>query len=132
MVFAEASLLLGGTFTLFMAVFHCFFFRRFNWEKEYAKISGTNQRIFFTIHLALLILFFIMAAITIFCYRELSQGQGLSFWLLLGFSLFWFWRTIWQIVYFKPAKGSWLVIMHWLLTMVFFILAVSYLLPLIV
>jgi 4-hydroxybenzoate polyprenyltransferase len=128
----ELSLLIGGIFTFLMAIFHCFFPRIFKWEKDYQRISGTNKRIFFTIHIALLLLFFIMGIITVFYYKELSNGRGVSFSILLFITLFWFWRTIWQVAYFKPEKGSRLVFMHWLLTVVFFILAVSYLLPLIV
>ena len=62
MTFSEGSVLLAGALTLLMAVFHCFFPRIFNWPKEYPRLSGSNKRIFFTIHLALLLLFFIMAA----------------------------------------------------------------------
>ncbi len=129
---SQGSVLLGGVFTLLMALFHCFFPRVFSWQKEYPRLSGANQRIFFTIHLALLLLFFIMAAVTIVCHQELSRGRGLAFWLLLGFSLFWFWRAVWQVAYFKPQKGSPMAFMHWLLTAVFFILAAAYLLPLLV
>lgn len=132
MIISKISLMTGGILTLLMAIFHCFYPKIFNWEKDFQRITGTNKRIFFTIHMALFLLFFILSIITIIYCNELTKGEGVSFLFLLLISLFWFWRTLWQIIYFKPEKGSKLLYMHFILIIIFFILSISYILPLIV
>ncbi|MFW6324460.1 MAG: hypothetical protein ACOC0U_05290 [Desulfovibrionales bacterium] len=38
--------------------------------------------------------------------RELSTSRGLAFGFNLLLSLFWIWRFVWQIVYFKREKNK--------------------------
>jgi len=117
---------------LFMALFHTQFYKLFNWKKDFEKISVINQKVFYTIHLALLILFFVFSFISLAYTNELSQCSGLACGITLGYSLFWLWRTIWQILYFRPPKNqkvSKMNFLHYLSILVFGILFVVYLIP---
>ena len=95
------SIYAAGVLTILMAVFHTLFHRLFKWEAENRKLTAVNQKIFFTIHLALLLFFFGTGIFTLLYAHELSRSTGVSFGINLILALFWLWRTIWQIIYFK-------------------------------
>lgn len=132
MLISQICIITGGILSLFMALFHTQFYKLFNWKKDFEKISVINQKVFYTIHLALLILFFVFSFISLAYTNELSQCSGLACGITLGYSLFWLWRTIWQILYFRPPKNqkvSKMNFLHYLSILVFGILFVVYLIP---
>jgi hypothetical protein len=118
------SIYCGGVLTIFMAIFHTQFYKLFKWDAEYRNITAINKKIFFTIHIALLLFFFGFGFLTLFYAQELSRCVGISFGINLIISIFWLWRAIWQIIYFKGK------IMHYVLIAYFFLLFVTYLIPL--
>lgn len=120
-----ASIYTGGILTLLMAIFHIRFPKIFEWEKDYDTITVKNKKIFHTIHLALLLMFFIIGLLSLFYAQELSNCQGISFGLNILISLFWLWRTIWQLYYFKGKT------MHFILVFIFSFLFLCYLTPII-
>jgi cytochrome b561 len=135
---SQISVIIGGIFSLLMVIFHTQFYKLFNWKEDFGKISTRNQRIFYTIHIALY-LFFIIFAILSFAYiNELSQCSGLAFGIMVGYSLFWLWRTVWQIIYFKPPKtrkdkeARKLLFFHYLLIVIFLILFLAYGIPVVI
>jgi hypothetical protein len=111
--------------TVLMALFHTRFFMLFKWAQAYEKISSVNRRIFYTIHLALLVLFFLIGLLTIIYAQELSQCFGLALGFNTLIAIFWLWRALWQIIYFK-GKGR---VLHYLLILWFFVLCLSYTVP---
>jgi len=132
MTISELSVILGGILSLLMVIFHIRFHKLFNWQSDFEKISSRNQKIFYTIHIALLLLFLIFSIISFVYVDELSQCDGLAFGILLLYSLFWLWRIIWQIIYFKPRKSknvksslTW----HYFLILWFMLLFVLYFIP---
>ena len=132
MFISKISIIIGGILSLFMALFHTQFYKLFNWKKEFEKISAINQKIFYTIHLALLLLFLVFSFISFAYTTELSQCKGLACGITFGYSLFWLWRTIWQMIYFRPPKNQKagkMIFMHYLLIIIFAILFVVYLVP---
>lgn len=120
----------GGALSLLMALFHTRFFKMFHWKKDFEKLSIVNSRILYTIHIALLLLFFIIGILSIIYANELSQSIGLSAGLNCLLSIFWLWRFIWQLVYFKRRKGHKLPPISILLSIIFCLLFVSYFVPL--
>lgn len=120
----------GGALTILMAFFHTRFYQMFNWEADFKKISLINSRILYSIHIALLLLFFIIGSFSLIYANELSQSIGLSAGLNCLLSLFWLWRFIWQFVYFKREKGQKLPLISILLSIIFALLCVSYFVPL--
>ncbi len=121
----------GGALTLLIAVLHTRYYKLFNWNTDFEKITIINARIFYTIHLALLLLFFMLGIISIINANELSQSIGLSFGLNLLFSIFWLWRLIWQFAYFKRRKWQKISPIEIFLIIVFALLFVTYLIPVI-
>ena len=89
----------GGLFTLIVAVYHTQLFKKLNWAVEFKKITEHNAKTFYTINIALTILFFIIGIISFVYARELSKGTGLSFGFNLSYAGFWIWRFIWQVTY---------------------------------
>jgi hypothetical protein len=132
MSIAQICIVIGGLLSLFMAVFHSRFYKMFYWWREFKKISLPNQRILYTIHIALLLLFLVFAVLSFVYVDELSQPQGLALGITGLYALFWLWRTIWQIAYFRPPKGSdvkKMPLIHYFLTVIFALLFIAYGIP---
>jgi hypothetical protein len=123
------SIYVGGILTLLMAVFHTRFYRMFNWADAFGKVGVRDARVLYTIHLALLLLFFAIAAISIVYARELGPSVGVAFGLNVLLCAFWIWRLVWQFAYFKSAKGRRKPAISVVLIVMFFLLAVAYLIP---
>jgi hypothetical protein len=125
------SIYLGGFLTLVIAVMHTKFYKIFKWGTCFDKISTINARIIYTIHLALLLLFFMIGVITIIYAEELSRSDGLALGFNISYAVFWMWRLIWQIVYFKKGEGQKIPPIGIFFTLVFLLLVVSYSIPVI-
>ena len=120
------SIYAGGILTLLMAIFHIRFPKLFNWKTDYGSVSEPNKKISYTIHLALLLLFFIIGLLSLIYANELSECVGISFGLNIMISVFWLWRALWQVYYFRGKT------IHYVLTVVFTLLFISYLIPVII
>jgi hypothetical protein len=128
----EAAILGGGVLSLLMVAFHGRFYTLFGWRREFEKISPPNAKILYTIHLALLLLFLCFAFLSLVYRRELAGGEGLAAGVTVSYSLFWFWRTIWQLVYFRPPRSvprTRKPILHYGLAVLFATLCVLYFVP---
>ena len=132
MTISQICIIIGGLLSLFMAVLHSRFYRMFYWRREFKKVSLPNQRIIYTIHIALLLLFVVFALLSFVYSEELSQGKGLALGITGLYALFWLWRTIWQIAYFRPPKGSnrkTMPFIHYFLIVIFALLFLTYGVP---
>lgn len=128
---ALISIYIGGIMTFFMALFHSGFYRIFKWEDEFRRIRELNSNIFYTIHIALLLIFFSFSFLTLIYAEELSSCTGISVAINLLLSLFWIWRTAWQVYYFRPSGKMKHSLLHYILTVYFALLSFSYIVPLI-
>jgi hypothetical protein len=126
MSISEFSIIFGGLLSLVMVVFHMRFYILFGWKSEFEKVQRISHNIFYTIHIALLLFFVIFSIISFVYLKELASCTGLAFGVTLCYALFWLWRTLWQIFYFK-AKST----LHYILILVFSLLFISYALPVI-
>lgn len=98
------SIYCGGLLTFFMGIFHTQFFKIFKWQKVFNNIPEIDKKIFYTLNIALLLLFFGIAFVSLIYAEDLSSASGPALGIILINSLFWLWRTIWQILYFTPDK----------------------------
>lgn len=129
---AKGSVIFGGILTFLMFFFHTRLYKMYGWQQDLSNMTLANQRILYTIHIALLLLFLAFSVVSLIFYRELSQPEGLAVGLLIALSVFWIWRTVWQIFYFKVPPGTASVpVMNYALAAVFALLAVAYILPLV-
>jgi CBS domain containing-hemolysin-like protein len=122
---------LGGILTLLIALFHTGFYKIFNWKADFGKLSPLNTRILYSVHIALLLLFFLTGILSLIYAKELARSNGLAAGLNFSLSLFWLWRFIWQIAYFKREQGQKIPFLSILLSAVFALLCISYSVPLI-
>ena len=132
MTIGQICIISGGILSLFMAAFHSRFYRMFYWRREFKKVSLPNQRVLYTIHIALLLFFLVFAVLSLVYVDELSQPQGLAFGMTGLYALFWLWRTIWQVAYFRPPKGSdvkKMSFIHYFLIIIFALLFIAYGIP---
>ncbi len=121
---AQLFIIAGGVLTLLMFGFHLAFPKLFKWDLAFKRIKEPNNKIFYTIHIALYLLFLGMAYISLFYSSELVQASGLARALLVVLAVFWFWRTVWQLIYFKPLPEK--PLFHIILTVWFALLCCCY------
>lgn len=124
---ALMSIYIGGILTLVMAVVHTRYYKFFRWKAEFRKVTELNQKIFYTIHLALLLLFFILGFVTLIYAKFLSKSTGMALGFNLGISILWFWRAFWQVFYFKSSE--WI---HYLFLTHFILAGAAYLVPVVI
>jgi len=123
------SIYAGGILTLLLAVLHSQYYRRFEWKKNFESIRPLNARIFYTIHMALLLLFIGIGLLSLIYAVELGKNEGLAFGLNIILSVFWFWRFVWQLIYFRRGKDKKIPLLARILTIWFFLLFLAYLTP---
>ncbi len=101
---------IGGIFNLLFAVFHLFFWKLFNWKYELKSISIINRNIMQVLNLCLTFVFLIFSYTSIFHTDEmLNTDIGIS--LTLCISVFWFLRSLEQIIFFKLKTAiSWILL----------------------
>jgi hypothetical protein len=120
---------IGGVLTLILALFHTQFYRFFRWKAELDKLTLVNRRIIYTVHIALLLIFFGIGFATLVFAKDLSAGSWTAQVVNLLLSLFWLWRWAWQILYFKPAPGKKPSGLHYVMVVWFLLLFLSYFIP---
>ena len=129
---SEFSILTGGILSFAMVIFHLKFYNLFGWKTEFEKVQLKNRNIFYTIHIALILFFVIFSIISIVYFKELAVCTGLAFGISLLYSIFWLWRTIWQIFYFKFPEGiKSKPALHYIVILIFSLLFISYVIPVI-
>ncbi len=125
---AAISISIGGILTLLIAVFHTRFYRLFDWGSDLAKLSPINRKLLYTIHIALLLLFFVFGFVSLLYADELGRSAGLALGVNVGLAAFWLWRGLWHLAYLMP-KGRRPSVL-WFVTMIWFgLLCAAYLVP---
>ncbi len=121
---AEISVFAGGLFNLAFAVFHLFFWKLFDWQKDLASLTPVNRSVMQILNLCLTFMILLMAYVSLFLPHELLAAR-LGTTLLIAFALFWFLRMLEQIFLFE-VKG-WLSVVF---TVLFLLGSILYVLPL--
>jgi hypothetical protein len=128
----EISIFIGAFLSMILFLFHIRLYKLCRWQEEFNKIDPFNGKIFYTINLAIALLFLLFAIISFIYAKDLAQCQGLAFGICFLYSLFWLWRFIWQLVYFKvPKNGATKagVAINYSLRITFLLLFVAYFVP---
>ena len=90
----------GGIYNIALVVFHLLFWRIFNWKEDLRSLSFLNRAIMQVLNLSLTFAFVIFSYISLVHTKELiSTSLGQS--LLSLIALFWFARSVEQVVFFK-------------------------------
>lgn len=96
----EILLKIGGIYNLAFAVFHCLFWKIFKWDSELRQLNFLNRAIMQVLNLCLIFCFLIFFYISVFHTSDLlTTGLGKS--ILICISIFWLFRAVEQILFFK-------------------------------
>ena len=108
---SEGIVIAGGLFHLAFAVFHAFFWKLFNWNRDLAKLAPVNRAIVPTMNVFLIVVFLIISYVSVFHASEMvATGLGRS--LLALVAILWLVRAVEQVIFFtlkRPASIGLLV-----------------------
>lgn len=127
------GLQVAGIISIIIGIGHTAFHRIFGWQRDFQKISALNVKVFTTIHIATTLFLLAVGALTFRYAALLSQPTEVASVVCLSLFLFWCWRLIWQVLYFKPSKiehDRRLLALHYVLVLLFTALAIGYGAPL--
>jgi hypothetical protein len=122
---------ISGILTIFVGLFHLRLNKLRNWKEKLKDVDVYNQRVIYTINLALAIMFFGIGILSFIYTKELSNGSGLAFGFNLSLCCFWVWRVIWGKIYLKNVSDHRATFFDVIKNSVGPILIISYLLPII-
>jgi hypothetical protein len=126
---------IAGLFSLGLGIFHIppvwrLFFP--GWSKEISTLSLLHRKLIDTVLLALALMLFLFAFLSIGYSEELARAEGLAGGLSAALAAFWVWRALWQLVYFPPSKiehNAALLVLNYSVVAVSFANTVFYFLP---
>ena len=128
------GLQVAGIISIVIGIGHTAFHRIFGWQRDFQRISTLNVKVFTTIHIAATLFLLMVGALTFRYAALLSQSTEVASIVCLSLFLFWCWRLIWQLFYFKPSKiehDRYLLALHYVLVLLFAALAIGYGAPLV-
>ena len=96
---------LGGLANLGWLIFHCFFWRLFNWKSQLKRLNDTNSGVMQVLNLCLSFVFLIFAAVSLLYAVELLNAD-LGRAMLIGIGSFWILRMIEQPIFFGVSGVS--------------------------
>ncbi len=99
MLALENVIYLGGLFNFSIAIFHMFFWRIFDWNRDLRSIRFVNRAVMQIMNLSLIVIFFLFAFIS-FSYPVDLLITRLGHAIILSISVFWFLRAFMQAVFF--------------------------------
>lgn len=129
----EIAIKMGGYLSAIVGIGHCFFYRGFGWEEDFEKTRVLTAKVLYTIHLFLIPMFFFFSYASLVHTKELSGGTPLGIAMSTFYAVFWLFRELWQIVYFRPSRISGferLLPLHYFLITLCFFLVAAYAYPL--
>jgi len=117
-------LIAGSIYNLAFAIFHVLFWKIFKWKAQLSKLDYINRSIMQVLNLCLTFCFLIFSYISFFHTSALIE-TNLGNTILAGISIFWLFRAIEQVLFFKFK--------HWcsvILLLIFICGSVIYAIPL--
>jgi hypothetical protein len=129
---ARAGIVAGGILMLIVGIAHMFFHRIFDWRQVFARVRVLDAKVFYTLHVALMLLGFVLAYVSLRHSDELSRGAGAAGTITTLLAAFWLWRLVWQVVYFRPRRlqvGRRWMRVHYGWIALFVMLTIAYSLP---
>ena len=129
MMTVETNLRLAGVLLILLGLAHLFFNRYLGWNTETAKLNVLTRQVFYVHCFFIVLVLFMMGAVSIFYAGELLKPSPLSRALLLSLALFWLVRLVvqWFVYDVRIWRGSPLfTTAHWLFSLLWIYLAGTY------
>jgi hypothetical protein len=124
----------AGAASVLIGLGHLSFGRLFAWSPDLRRLPTVTARVFITLHVAVILVLTGLGGLTLLYARDLSTQPGLPRALCALLSLFWLWRLLWQVWYFRPAGITYpthKLVLHAVLIGLFLVLTVGYAAPLV-
>ena len=103
----ERLLYVGGVYCIALILFHLSFWKIFAWAEQLPRLNRLNQAIMQVLNLSLTFVFGILAYLS-FAHADALLNTELGRVFLGAFALFWLFRSVLQVVFFKLEHwGSW-------------------------
>lgn len=102
---------------------------RLNWKKDLQQLMPFNRKLLWVQSGFTLLTIVAFGTLTLVLHRELLRGDRAALGLACFIGLYWTTRILVDFLYFSHAdwpKGTAFVVGHFLLTLLFFVLAASY------
>jgi hypothetical protein len=128
----EVAIRIGGVLSAIVGVGHCLFYRGFGWNEDFEKTRLITAKTLYTIHIFVIPMLFFFSYASFFHTKELAGGTPLGIAVTAFYSVFWLFRGLWQIVYFRPSRiggSEKLLPLHYFLIVYFVLLWAAYTYP---
>jgi hypothetical protein len=129
----EIAIEIGGVLSAILGIGHCLFYRGFGWHEDFGKTRLITTKVLYTIHVFLIPMFFFFAYASFFHTKELVGGTPLGIAVTAFYSVFWLFRGLWQMIYFRPSRTKGfekLRLLHYFMIIYFVFLWAAYTFPL--
>lgn len=115
-------ILAGGIYNLFFALYHCGFWKMFNWSAELEKLDFNNKWVMQVLNIQT-IYYFIFTAVICFVFKNELLTTKVGKWFLIGTAGFWFIRAMEQFVYWEMGAASTIImVLFFLLGSILFLI----------
>lgn len=102
-------ILAGGIYNIFWALYHCGFWKMFNWNTELEKLDFNNKWVMQILNIQT-IYYLIFTAIICFVFKKELLTTQIGKWFLIGTAGFWFIRAMEQFVYWEFGTTSTIIV----------------------
>ena len=96
----ETLIKIGGLYNIILIVFHLLFWRIFNWKEDLRSLTFLNKATLQVVNLSLTFVFVIFAYLS-FAHSDELLTSPLGKSLLIFMSVFWFFRSLLQPLFFR-------------------------------
>ena len=117
---------IGGIYSFGFVIFHCLFWKIFQWHQDLRRLTHINRSIMQILNLRLIYIFIIIGVISVYFQDDLLNTTFGHF-IIIAISLFWIGRAIEQVIFFGLRT-----IISFLFFIIFIIGGALYALPFIV
>lgn len=98
-------ILAGGIYNILFALFHCGFWKMFNWNTELQKLDFNNKWVMQILNIQT-IYYLIFTTVICFVFNKELLTTKVGKWFLIGTAGFWFVRAMEQFVYWEMGVAS--------------------------
>lgn len=133
----QYGLIFAGLSSLLLGIFHIPLIWGTVFPRWNTEINGTSllsRKLINTVLVALGLTLAFLGSATLFLIKDTPENNTIRVWFLFSCSLFWLWRTIWQILYFPYRKlnpGPKLLFLHIGMIVIFVVNTLAYLVPIV-
>lgn len=96
---------IGGLYNIIFALFHCGFWKMFEWDSELKKLSIVNSGVMQILNIQT-IYYLIFTAVICFAFPTSLQSTKPGRYFLAGTAVFWLIRTIQQFIFYWSNDAS--------------------------